>query len=158
MSCSVAIFVLVPCREHTQYYRNLDLDRKAGGCALIYICEWDSPISIVPSVGTLKPSPTLIVALVAPRQRRPGIMDAVLAQVHAIHDDGVNTTSSTGNAEIEQNFTDWLRDNGAEFGSVDWPSRDTAGRVRGAVARRDIATWVSVIFIFLAVVLGWFCF
>lgn len=39
-------------------------------------------------------------------------------------------------------FLAWLRVNGARFDSVDWPSCKTESRVRGAVARADIATGV----------------
>lgn len=44
--------------------------------------------------------------------------------------------------EAEQNFIDWLRSNGAKFGGIQWPSHETESGMRGAVARRDIATGV----------------
>lgn len=49
-----------------------------------------------------------------------------------------------GKATNEQAFLVWLRENGAIFDSVKWPSLDTATGVRGAVARRDIVAGVRM--------------
>lgn len=59
----------------------------------------------------------------------------------------VNATAWCGvraepDQEAERSFIDWLRSNGAEFSGVQWPSRETESGMRGAVARRDIATGV----------------
>ena len=36
--------------------------------------------------------------------------------------------------------TKWLKDNGASWDAIIWPSRNTVGKVRGAVAAEDIDT------------------
>jgi hypothetical protein len=37
-------------------------------------------------------------------------------------------------------FKLWLRDNGAKYDKIEWPSKDTSGGVRGATALDDIET------------------
>lgn len=37
-------------------------------------------------------------------------------------------------------FKQWLRENGAHFEKIEWPSADTNSGIRGAVALDDIAT------------------
>lgn len=59
----------------------------------------------------------------------------------------VNATAGCGvwaepDQEAERKFIDWLRSNGAEFSGIQWPSRETESGMRGAVARRDVATGV----------------
>lgn len=39
-----------------------------------------------------------------------------------------------------QAFTAWLLENGARFDKIDWPSNETIGGIRGAIARENIST------------------
>lgn len=45
----------------------------------------------------------------------------------------------------DREFLSWLRANGAQFELLEWPSRNTERNVRGATARKEISTEVSVI-------------
>ena len=49
--------------------------------------------------------------------------------------------------DIDDLFLKWLKDNGARFPKVIWPSRDTVGGVRGAVAIETIETNEPIMYI-----------
>ena len=49
--------------------------------------------------------------------------------------------------DVDDMFLKWLKDNGARFPKVLWPSRDTVGGVRGAIAIETIETNEPIMYI-----------
>ena len=64
-------------------------------------------------------------------------------QVPHPSDDGTERVQS----DVDELFLKWLEENGARFPKVVWPSRDTVGGVRGAVAIETIETNEPIMYI-----------